>query len=41
MYGGGNTFEGIKTESIALEDPIKLAAFEARIERGEKIERGE
>src|SRR6186713_3086561 len=38
MYGGGNTFEGIKTDSIALEDPIKLAEFEARIARGEKIE---
>jgi ring-1,2-phenylacetyl-CoA epoxidase subunit PaaA len=38
MYGGGNTFEGIKTDSVALEDPIKLAEFEARIARGEKIE---
>ena len=38
MYGGGNTFEGVKTDSLALEDPTKLAAFEARIERGEKIE---
>jgi ring-1,2-phenylacetyl-CoA epoxidase subunit PaaA len=37
MYGGGNTFEGIKTDSVAQEDPILLAAFEARIERGEKI----
>ena len=37
MYGGGNTFEGIKTD-VATEDPVLLAAFEARIERGEKIE---
>jgi hypothetical protein len=29
MYGGGNTFEGIQTESLQ-EDPAKLAAFEAR-----------
>src|SRR5688572_5136911 len=38
MYGGGNTFEGIKTDSLAQEDPVKLSAFEARIGRGEKIE---
>jgi len=38
MYGGGNTFEGIKTDHLKQEDPILLAAFEARIERGEKIE---
>ena len=38
MYGGGNTFEGIKTDDVAQEDPIFLAAFEARIARGEKIE---
>src|SRR6185369_15183164 len=38
MYGGGNTFEGIKTDSIAQEDPILLAEFEDRIARGEKIE---
>ena len=38
MYGGGNTFEGIKTDSLAQEDPVKLSAFEARIARGEKIE---
>lgn len=37
MYGGGNTFEAIKTDGIA-EDPLQLAEFEARIERGEKIE---
>ena len=36
MYGGGYTFEGIKQETA--EDPQELAAFEARIERGEKIE---
>src|SRR3982750_5040225 len=41
MYGGGNTFEGIKTDSVAQENPIKLAEFEARIERGEKIEPGD
>ena len=38
MYGGGNTFEGVKTDSVLQEDPIKLAEFEARIARGEKIE---
>ena len=38
MYGGGNTFEGIKTDSLAQEDPVKLSAFEDRIARGEKIE---
>ena len=38
MYGGGNTFEGIKTDSLAQEDPVKLSAFEGRIARGEKIE---
>src|SRR5580704_16788120 len=38
MYGGGNTFEEIKTDSITAEDPVKLGAFEARIARGEKIE---
>src|SRR6187549_808539 len=38
MYGGGNTFEGIKTDGLAQEDPEQLAAFEARISRGEKIE---
>ena len=37
MYGGGNIFEGIKTDAPA-EDPVLLSAFEARIERGEKIE---
>ena len=38
MYGGGNTFEGIKSDEITGEDPVKLAEFEAKIERGEKIE---
>src|SRR5690349_9860796 len=36
MYGGGNTFEGIKAD--VAEDPVKLGEFEARIARGEKIE---
>lgn len=38
MYGGGNTFEKIKSKEPREEDPILLAEFEARIERGEKIE---
>ena len=38
MYGGGNTFEHIKTNGLENEDPQKLAQFEARIQRGEKIE---
>ena len=38
MYGGGNTFEKLKSKSIKDEDPEKLAEFEARIARGEKIE---
>ncbi|HEY0744630.1 MAG TPA: 1,2-phenylacetyl-CoA epoxidase subunit A, partial [Chryseosolibacter sp.] len=38
MYGGGNTFEGVKTDSLSQEDPVKLAEFEAKIARGEKIE---
>ena len=38
MYGGGNTFETIKSKDVVNEDPEKLAEFEARIERGEKIE---
>ncbi|MCB0497407.1 MAG: 1,2-phenylacetyl-CoA epoxidase subunit A [Cyclobacteriaceae bacterium] len=38
MYGGGNTFEKIKAKDPNEEDPILLAEFEARIERGEKIE---
>lgn len=38
MYGGGNTFEAPKQNELQAEDPQKLAEFEARIERGEKIE---
>ena len=38
MYGGGNTFEAQQMGGVENEDPIKLAEFEARISRGEKIE---
>ncbi len=38
MYGGGNVFEATKFDDLQAEDPIKLAEFEARIARGEKIE---
>ena len=38
MYGGGNIFEKMQTTAVEDEDPIKLAEFEARIDRGEKIE---
>lgn len=38
MYGGGNIFEAPKQHELESEDPQKLAEFEARIERGEKIE---
>lgn len=38
MYGGGNIFEAPRPDELAAEDPVKLAEFEARIERGEKIE---
>lgn len=38
MYGGGNTFEAQRFEGIENENPDKLAEFEARIDRGEKIE---
>lgn len=38
MYGGGNTFEPLKDTALENEDPQLLAEFEARIERGEKIE---
>ncbi|HEX9651353.1 MAG TPA: 1,2-phenylacetyl-CoA epoxidase subunit PaaA [Cyclobacteriaceae bacterium] len=39
MYGGGNIFEPInQNELLKDQDPIKLAEFESRIERGEKIE---
>ena len=37
MYGGGNLFESMN-EDLQQEDPEKLAEFEARIQRGEKIE---
>ncbi len=38
MYGGGTIFENIKGTELENEDPGQLAAFEARIDRGEKIE---
>lgn len=38
MYGGGNIFDPAKPGELQDEDPKKLAEFEARIERGEKIE---
>ena len=38
MYGGGTTFDGAGADTLASEDPVRLQAFEARIERGEKIE---
>ncbi len=38
MYGGGSIFETPKTDTLKNEDPVKIAAFEARIARGEKIE---
>ncbi len=40
MYGGGQVFESssVNNELLKDEDPIKLAEFEARIARGEKIE---
>lgn len=38
MYGGGNTFEKLQGTDLQNEDPQKLAEFEARIQRGEKIE---
>lgn len=38
MYGGGNTFEQLKTKELQDEDPVLLEEFEARIARGEKIE---
>ncbi len=37
MYGGGTTFEHFRQTDVS-EDPEQLAAFEARISRGEKIE---
>jgi ring-1,2-phenylacetyl-CoA epoxidase subunit PaaA len=41
MYGGGNIFDPVKPGELQDEDPEKLAEFEARIERGEKIEPGD
>ena len=40
MYGGGQVFESssVNNELLKDEDPKKLAEFEARIARGEKIE---
>ncbi len=38
MYGGGNIFEAPAYHQLPTEEPEKLAAFEARIARGEKIE---
>jgi ring-1,2-phenylacetyl-CoA epoxidase subunit PaaA len=38
MYGGGTIFESIKGTEVENENPAQLAAFQARIDRGEKIE---
>lgn len=38
MYGGGTIFESKGYKDLSLEDPEKLAEFQARIDRGEKIE---
>jgi ring-1,2-phenylacetyl-CoA epoxidase subunit PaaA len=38
MYGGGNIFEATQFAELETEDPVLLAEFEARIDRGEKIE---
>lgn len=38
MYGGGSIFEAARFEELEAEDQNQLAAFEARIDRGEKIE---
>ena len=38
MYGGGTIFEKTDHSEILNEDPVRLAEFEARIDRGEKIE---
>jgi len=38
MYGGGNIFETAENDTLKNEDSTKLAEFEAKIERGEKIE---
>ncbi len=38
MYGGGTIFEAMKSDPRAQEDPARLAEFEAKIDRGEKVE---
>jgi len=38
MYGGGNIFDSKGFKDLSEEDPEKLKAFQARIDRGEKIE---
>lgn len=38
MYGGGQIFDSNLDTDVKNEDPVKLAEFEARIARGEKIE---
>ena len=38
MYGGGSLFDPVQGSGVEVEDPEKLAVFEARIQRGEKIE---
>ena len=38
MYGGGYLFEKTNVSELENEDQEQLALFEARIERGEKIE---
>ncbi len=38
MYGGGNTFEKVTGTKVEDEDPILLAEFEDKIEKGGKIE---
>ena len=38
MYGGGSIFEPVNLDVLEHEDPVKLAEFEARIQRGEKVE---
>ena len=38
MYGGGGSFDFSQNTDLANEDQEKLAQFEARINRGEKIE---
>jgi len=38
MYGGGTIFESKGYKDLSQEDPEKLMEFQARIDRGEKIE---